>query len=240
MTINRDAGTPLHTQLTELLRGQIEHGELAPGQRLPSERELCDQYGLSRITVRQAMTQLANRGLIHKVVGRGTYVAERSMDERLQPLISFSEDMRRRGKTPSSRVISAQLIEADEELSARLQTMRGVQIIHLNRLRLADGEPMAIQQAWLPYEHCPGLLDHDLEGGSLYQILRNTYQLDLAHGDTHINAALARLDELQLLDLDAPAAVLIVQQTTYLGSGAPIEYSHTIFRADSYTLSITS
>ena len=234
--LDKDSPVPLHVQLRDLLREQILSGTLPPHTQLPSERELCLQYGVSRITVRQALGELSHEGLIYTTVGKGTYVAVPKVQEELQPLSSFTEDVRRRGMTASSRVLQATIVPADDRLAELLRVPRGAEVVRLHRLRLANGLPLAVQLTWLPHHLCPGLLAYDLASSSLFDILRREYHLRLVRAETSIEAALATPEERELLQLPTPAAVLISEQTTYLDTDAVIEFARSVFRGDSYRL----
>jgi GntR family transcriptional regulator len=234
--LDRNSGIPLHAQLAALLRMHIATGVLLPNTRIPSERALCDQYGVSRITVRKALSELAHEDLIFTSVGKGTYVADPTLNEELRPLSSFSDDIRRRGMTPSNRVLEAIIVHADDTLADRLQVPRGAETVKLCRLRLADGLPIAVQITHLPHHLCPGLLQCDLASRSLFDVLRGEFGLVLAQAETVIEAAIANEDEARLLQLQFPAAVLISEQTTYLDTGQVIEHARSIFCADRYKL----
>ena len=234
--LDRDSGIPLHTQLTDLLRDHIVTGVFPPNSRLPSERKLCDQHGVSRITVRKALSELTHEGLVYATVGKGSYVADTTLDEQLQPLSSFSDDIRRRGMTPSSRVLESSIVHANDVQADQLQVPRGGETVRLRRLRLADGLPIAIQTTHLPHHLCPGLLECDLASRSLFGVLRAEFGLVLAQAATVIEAALADEDQARLLNLQFPAAVLISEQTTYLDNGQVIEHVRSVFRADRYKL----
>lgn len=234
--LDKTSGTPLHVQLADLLRKQIHGNQLPPNTRLPSERVLCERYGISRITVRQALGELLHEGLIYTSVGKGTYVTDSQLSEELRPLSSFTEGLRRRGMVASSRLLEATLVCADDFLAARLQVPRDAEVVKLHRLRLAGGLPIAIQLAYLPHHLCPGLLQHDLSACSLFDVLRTGYRLRLARADTEIEAALARPEEADLLQLPTPAAVLISVQTTYLDTDAVVELTRSVFRGDRYRL----
>lgn len=234
--LDKDSPIPLHVQLRDLLRQQILGRQLPPHAQLPSERELCQQYGVSRITVRQALGELTHEGLIYTTVGKGTYAAGPRLLEELQGLSSFTEDARRRGMTASSRVLEAAIVPADDRLAGLLGVPRGAEVVKLRRLRLTNGAPLAIQLTWLPHHLCPGLLAYDLASHSLFDVLRREYRLRLARAETSIEAALAGPEETSLLQLPTPAALLISEQTTYLDSDAIIEFARSVFRGDSYRL----
>jgi GntR family transcriptional regulator len=133
-------------------------------------------------------------------------------------------------------MLESAIVNADDYLADRLSIPRGAEVVKLDRLRLADGLPIAIQQSLLPHHLCQGLLEYDLSDRSLFAVLRMEYGWHLTRADTTIGAALAQPNEARLLDLTLPAAVLISEQTTYLASGAVIELTRSVFRADRYKL----
>ena len=233
--LDKNGSTPLHAQLRDTLRSGIVGGRLSAGSQLPSERELCEAYGVSRVTVRQALSQLLQERLIYRSVGKGTYVAGPRLQEELRPLSSFTEDMQRRGMVASSEVIAAIAVPADERLSTKLAAPRGSQLAYLHRIRLGDGQPICLQHTWVPLRFCPDLLQHDLARESLFAVLRSS-RLKLVRAETEIEAALAGPEEARLLRLASPAAVLISEQTAYLDTGDAVEFTRSIFRADRYVL----
>jgi GntR family transcriptional regulator len=226
---------PLYAQLKEAIIAAIARGELAPGDQIPSQRVLCERHGLSHMTVRRAISELLSEGVLYAIPGKGLYVAELKQDAE-PPLIGFSEDMARRGMAAASRVLAAELVVASTALASALGVAVGAPLAHLRRLRLADGEPMAIQNSYLPHALCPGLLAHDLSGGSLFALLRNQYRLRLSNVTMAAEAALAGAEQAGLLGLRLPAPVLIVEQLTYLDSGQAIEFVRSVYRADRYRL----
>ena len=234
--LDRTSSTPLHIQLTALLRRQIVSNELEPNSQLPSERAMCERYGISRITVRKTMAALQNKGLIYTTVGKGTYVAMQKLKQELRPLSSFTTDLELRALVASSQVLNTEIISANDDLAGKLRLPKGLEVVLIHRLRLASGSPVAIQTTWLPHRRCPDILKHNLSTRSLFDILRTQYGLMLAHADTDITASLARFEESRLLGLVPPAAVLVSDQTTYLDNGEVIEFAHTVFRGDKYTL----
>jgi GntR family transcriptional regulator len=229
---------PLHSQLKANLIGAIERGEHAPGDQIPSQRLLCERYRMSHMTVRRALNELLNEGVIYGIPGKGLYVATRKQDAETGPLIGFSEDMARRGMRASSRVLAAEIVAASTALASALGVALGTQLVHLRRLRLADEQPMALQTNYLPHSLCPGLLGHDLARNSLFALLRNDYGLNLAEGTTAVEAGLATDEQAQLLELQSPAPLLIVEQLTYLDDRRAIEFVRTAYRGDRYRLRV--
>jgi GntR family transcriptional regulator len=225
-----------YLQLKEDLIAEIMRGAYKPHDRLPSQRELGEEYGLSHMTVRRAINELISEGVIYAQQGRGLFVAEPKQEAELGPLYSFTEDMALRGMKASSRVLEARIVSASTMLANTLQVVIGAPLVYLQRLRLADDEPMALQTAYLPQALCPGLLQHDLNDRSLYQLLRGDYHLNLADSQTAVGADLASETEAELLRLRLPAALLVTEQITYLDSGKPIEFVRSVYRGDRYRL----
>jgi GntR family transcriptional regulator len=236
--ISKQTGTPLHVQLSDFLKLQIQNGSLSPNSQLPSERELCERFGISRITVRAALADLAKAGLTYSVSGKGTFVASPRINEELRPLSSFTADMQRRGQNAVSRILDARIVDSGEEQALRLQIPIGTPLFVILRLRLVQGDatPIALQRTWIPVSICPSLLDFDLETRSLYEILRSEFNLRLTKAQTVIAAALATGDEAELLEASPPFAVLISYQTTYSDDGILVEFTKSTFRSDRYTL----
>jgi GntR family transcriptional regulator len=234
--LTKESSIPLHIQMAEELRSQIRRRELLPNSRLPSEREMCDYYGISRITVRKALSTLIQEGLVFSTIGKGTYVSDMSLREELRPLSSFTEDLRRRGMQAGNEVLDLRVVPADDERSVQLHVPRGSELVYLHRLRRADGLPIAVQISYLPHHLCPNLHLVDFTNQSLYEVLRERYGHFLMRSDTVISAALAQGDEIRLLGLKKPAAVLISEQISYLDNNAVIEITRSVFHAERYKL----
>ena len=228
--LDKDSPIPLYIQFKEYLLDRIERGEFEPGQRLPSEREFCDQFGVSRITIRQALSELMRDGLVQSVPGKGTFVA-RKQEGRFHPLASFTQYIRARGQIPSSRILRQAVIRASHRLARELEIPTHAEVVLVERLRLADGEPCVLQTAYLAAELCPNILKHDLEAGSLYQTLRDAYGLVPVRAINSFEARLAEPEEEKYLGLPHPSAVLVMRQTSYLGDGRPVHYTRSIYRA---------
>jgi GntR family transcriptional regulator len=216
------------------LTTEITAGRYRAHQRLPSERELATRFKVSRMTVRQALLELARDGTIYTRVGKGTFVAAPKIDQQLRALTGFSQEVLARGGTPSSRVLEAQVIPATPEVAAALRIRPDAEVIMLSRLRLFDGAPLAIETAYLPFVLFPNLLRHDFAVESLYDVLENKYTLTLTRADQSIEAALAGVRELELLELTPPAAVLKMQRLTLTSDGVPVEYVLSAYRGDRY------
>ncbi|MGQ9493120.1 MAG: GntR family transcriptional regulator [Anaerolineae bacterium] len=232
--LNRQSFEPLYYQVAEILRGAIESGELPVGTRVPSERELMQQYEISRNTARRALDTLAREGLIYFLQGRGTFVAPTKMRQGLARLSGFSEDMIRAGLKPSSRLLKMQLISPSPKVARHLALRPDQQVIHIERLRLADGQPMALNTSYVPYHLCPQLLQEDLGNDSLFRLLEEKYGLYLWRSEQVLRPAVATEYEAELLGVALYTPLLLAEGTTYLKEDIPIEYMTLLYRGDRY------
>jgi GntR family transcriptional regulator len=233
--IYRNSPLPRYYQLKEIMRDRIRSGEWKPGDLIPSERELGEQYGISRMTARQAITDLVNEGLFYREQGKGTFVSQRKITQQLIHLTGFTEDIRARGQRPSTKVLSAEMALADETTAEKLRIPPGALIFRLQRLRLADGEPLAIELSQISFKGCERLLEDDLENNSLYRILETKYCMPLMEADQELEAGLASSEETQLLKISAGSPVLFTRRTTYTERNQPIEYAKAVYCGNKYT-----
>jgi GntR family transcriptional regulator len=215
------------------LRESIANGQLNPGAAL-SERALCDRFGVSRMTARQALRALRDEGLLYSERGRGTFVAEPKFTVQTRQLLGFSEDMKQRGFTPSSRVVSFRRSAATPDIAEQLQLPADEEVFEIVRLRLADKVPMAHETCCLPVRLCPQLKRADVERGSLYNVLEESYRVSIEWADEVLEAAVATRQEAQVLALPARAPVLVVQRTVYSEERTPIEVVRSVYRGDRY------
>jgi GntR family transcriptional regulator len=220
--LDKNSHEPLYRQLAKLLISQIHSGDYKTGHRLPSERELSESYKVSRITARQAIDLLFEDGLIFREQGRGTFVAEPRM-RHLQGLTSFTEDMQARGFVPNSRVLTHEVLEADEELKGSLRIPAGQRILHLVRLRMAEDRPIALQSSYISLASCLGLENEDFKDQSLFALLRSKYYLYPTWTEVDIQAVPASKEEAQLLEIRPNDPLLVVRGKTFTDSFEPIE-----------------
>ncbi|GAB4475267.1 MAG: transcriptional regulator NagR [Anaerolineae bacterium] len=234
--IDRESKLPFYYQLSELLRSQIMSGELAPGDMLPTENELIKRYHLSRATVRQALDLLVQDGLIYRQRGRGTFVARPTIEQTLSRIISFTEDMQQRGLVPQTIVLASELVPAGEEIARMLEIEPGEELAHLKRLRLADGEPMSVENAFLVHRCCPGVLNRDYARTPLRETLEREYGIRLAYARQKIRAVSATRDLADLLGVASGAALLCIERVTLDDKGTPVEFLRIHHRGDRYIL----
>ncbi len=234
MRLRRDSPEPLYVQLKAKLLEEITAGRYHLHQRLPSEREFSERFQVSRMTVRQALLELARDGVIYTRIGKGTFVAEPKIDQPLRAVTSFSQDVQARGSKPASRVLEARVVAATPDIAAALRLLPNDDVILLSRLRLADHTPLAIETAYLPFHLLPKLLRHNFAVESLYSVLEHEYKITLTQAEQHIEAALASPREMDLLKLSHPAAVLHIHRLTLASDGVPVEYVFSTYRGDRY------
>lgn len=223
-------GEARYQEIERWLRGRVLAG--APGDALPSESELAARFTVSRMTARQAVQNLASEGLVQRRRGAGTFVARPPMHRHEGTLLSFTEDMARRGMKASSRLIEAGLKPATAGDTEALRLTDSSFVVLIHRLRRADDVPLAIEKAVLPAE-CAAVLASDLERGSLHEALRRlglTPQL----ARSWITARPATTADAKLLDVSARTALLVERRIVYDVAGVPLEHSETSYVAERY------
>lgn len=234
---------PLWFQIAERLREAIARGEFAQGDALPSEAALNRRFGVSRTTARAALDALENEGLVDRRSGRGSIVLPPRVDQPLNLLASFSEDMKARGRVPGYRTLSVHSVEMSVEVAAVLGGERGSRVVAIDRLLLADGEPIASSMSWLSPDvvstesrPTPATLDRM----SLYQWIEETAGVRIAAGEQYIEGGVAvpPLDE--RLGIDAGDPVLTVRRLSRSADDRPVEFVVMHYRADRYRFRIES
>jgi GntR family transcriptional regulator len=234
MTLPSQQVIPLYSQIKESLLNGILQGEFQSGDQLPSQRELCEHFGASHMTVRRAIEELVTLGYITAIPGKGLFVAASRLAPETNPLISFTEDIERRGMKASSRILDAYKTTASTILAKTLEVHEGTPIIYLRRLRLGDGIPMAIQTCHLVHSLCSNLLDFDLTNDSLYRILQEEFHIHLHDCTAMIETTLASQEVAHLLEIPIPSSVMVTEQITFTDENRPIEFLHAIYRGDRY------
>ncbi|GCE03190.1 GntR family transcriptional regulator [Dictyobacter aurantiacus] len=233
-TIYRKGPLPRYYQLKEIMREKISNRDWLPGQLIPSERELSEQYGMSRMTARQAITELVNEGLFYREQGKGTFVSRHKITQQLLHLTGFTEDIRARGQRPSTRVLSMSMSPADEKTADYLRIKPGQLVFTLQRLRLADDEPLAIEVSHLNFIGCEKLLEEDLEQHSLYQLLETKYGMLLLEAEQELEAGLISSKEAEKLKVPIGSPALYTRRTAYIERNQPIEYARSIYCGHKY------
>ena len=235
-TINRLSKLPLHQQLYDILRGKVLAREWAAGEMIPPESELTEKYEVSRIVVRQVLHRLVNEGLIYRQQGRGTFVSKYTLEQGLTRILSFTEDMTQRGLTPKTKVLFADLTPAPHEIADRLRIPDGTNLARIDRLRLADDEPMSIEESHLVHDQCPGILDEDLEAVSLKATLSRKFDLRFDRATQIIRAVLSSRTHARLLGISSRSPLLFVERISYSQHNTPSEFLRVYYRGDRYAL----
>ncbi|HZD11823.1 MAG TPA: GntR family transcriptional regulator [Candidatus Binatia bacterium] len=232
-SIDRNSAEPLYRQIRHLLLQAIKHEQLRPHQQAPSERELSELTGVSRMTVRQALQQLINDGWLYTVPGKGTFVAiDRKIDQNLQRLTGFTEEVQSQGFTPSSRVVSIQVVPAGDREAAVFDIVPGGALIRICRQRLANGVPIGLENAHLVQDAFPGLDRLELDSQSLYKVLQTRYGVYPTWAVQVIEANCADEETARLLNIKPREPVLSMERITYGRDDLPIEYVLSSYRAD--------
>lgn len=234
--INRQSKMPLYQQIYDVLRGKILRGNWAIGELVPTELELMEEFQVSRATIRQVMELLVSEGLIFRQQGRGSFVAEPTLEQALTRIISFTEDMRRRGLAPETRILSKEIIPAGKDIAKALNIQPGDEVAYLKRLRIANNEPMCIEESYLIQKMCPGIFDFDFSVQPLRETLENKYGIRITRALQKIHSVVASQETGRLLHINHPAALLFIERTSYNEWDLPVEFLHLYFRGDRYSL----
>jgi GntR family transcriptional regulator len=232
--VQKDSSVPIYSQVERIVMDMIDSGRLSAGQRAPSEREIAETLGISRMTARAAMSNLVADGYLYSVPGKGTFVSNPKMRQELLELTSFTEDMRNRGLKPGSRLLDIGVThQASEKIYRTLELPVGEDLIRIHRLRTADEEPMCLETSYLPRSYVPWLLEEDFESRSLYLALES-HGIELVRAEEHLEATLVRDTESELLTVPIGSPALLIERTTYTEGDRPIEYVKSLYRGDRY------
>ncbi len=223
----------MYVQIEEYLRERIKSCEFSVGNAIPSERKLTDSLGVSRMTVRQAITNLVTEGLLHRERGRGTYVTSPKVEQTLNGLTSFTEDMKDRKMIPSNRLVSFERVVPTADIVEGLQLKKDDEVFIVERIRYADDKPMAIERSYIPVVLAPDLNEIAL-CGSFYKFIEDKKELKISHATQSMEAVLVNKWDAKLLGLTDPSPVLIIERKSYLTNGLPFEIVRSTYRADRY------
>jgi DNA-binding GntR family transcriptional regulator len=239
MTINRDSPVPLHHQVRNYLLGCIERGELQPGQKLLQEREYAARFGISLAPVRQAILDLVKEGYLYRVPGRGTFVREQKVEEKISILSSFTESMRAKGLHAVLRVVELRVVKAPAIVGPIPET-QDQQFVFLQRVALVEGKAIALLSSYLPSRLVPGLESLDLNSQSLYKILEERYGIVLARAESSIEVVRCRGTQSTVLGVPQGTPMLQVEGKTYDVTDQFVEFAQVLYRADRFRFTIES
>ncbi len=234
LRLSKQNKIPLYYQLKGIISEQIDSGQWQPGAQVPSERELCEQFKISRITVRQALTELTVEGRLIREHGRGTFVAPPRIQQTLTRLTGFSKDMRGRGQRPGARVLKLAMVPAPPAVARTLRLSPDDPAVILRRLRLANDEPLAVETAYLPDWRCHALVSETLADQSLYQLLAERFNIVPRRAEQQFKAVACPAAEARLLGVRRSSPVMQIYRTTYDCDDAPFEWVESYYRGDKY------
>lgn len=235
MQIDKKSPVPVYFQLKNAILDKIKNGEYAPGNLIPSERELGEMLNISRMTVRQALNQLVSDGFLYREKGKGTFVAKGKIEQK--NIMSFSETVRRNGLTPSTQILEFSRKAVTADIAAILDISEGELIYHVRRLRLADDKPIAIEEVFIPEKYCRGLERFDLKD-SLYKLLREEYSYTFTYIDSITEAATPSKEEKGLLKIQPSTPVLRVSGTTHIENDIKLFHFRDSYRSDEYSYNV--
>lgn len=231
--IRNDGRVSLYVQLYDILKEKILRGEYKAGEQIPPDRELCETYDVSRITVLKAIDNLVQEQLLYRIQGKGTFVTPSKLRRNLPKLYSFSEDMRELGLVPGSHVLEQCVEEANEKVRTVLQLPEeNIRVTKLVRVRLANDEPILLENTYIPVYLCPDLAEYDFEKGSLYNVLDEQYHLILENAEEHYETVPMTPREAELLQCQEYTCAFSIERITFLDTGVPVEFTRAIGRGD--------
>jgi GntR family transcriptional regulator len=232
---NRRRPEPLWHQAEQAIRSMIASGEWAPGAQIPNEERLCAMLGVSRITVRHALRNLEESGLLSREHGRGTFVRSATVVAGVRGLTSFTQEMANLGLAVGSRLLDIRVVPAGPEVAAALEIDESAPVVRLNRLRLGNGRPIGIQTAHLPESRVPDFMAAASGIQSLYEVLKTRYGIAPVEAREVYRIGTVREDEAGLIELPAGSPAFVVERITFDASG-PFEFTLSTMRGDRYEI----
>lgn len=225
---------PLYSQIRELLRERILDGTHTPLSRMPSEYEMCELFGVSRITVRQALNDLQKEGLIFKIHGKGTFVAKPKVYQNISSLQGLAESLAHQGYEVINQVRSIEFKAATPEIAARLALEPGAVIAEIQRVRLINREPVSLEITYVAEKIGRQLEKTDLITRDIFLILENDLNIALGHANLAIDAILAGRDLAQALRTEENTPVMRIERLTHTDKGAPLDFEYLYYRGDAF------
>lgn len=233
LNIDKKYGIPYYFQLKKYIVEEIESSRWKPGEQILSEIKICELLDISRTVVRQTFQELVNEGYLVKKKAKGTFISEPKINENLvQSLMGFYEDMTARGYKVKNDILFQKKIPADKKIAKHLDIEMDEDVVVIRRLRRLNNEPIVLDKTHVPYKLCPGLLNEDLSGQSLYSYIEGKYNLKINKGIRYIESVVANEEEAKLLNVKKGAPLLYIESIGYLDDGTPLEYYNALHRGD--------
>lgn len=229
---------PLYHQLHEIVRSRIEAGQWSPGHRIPTETELCQEFDVSRATVRQAMQSLVRDGLIRRRRGKGSFAARPKISHDLLTFSSFSAYAKRQlGRELSDRLLSVFVMPAAKVLARSLEIGEGDPVVEIRKVKLAEGQPVFLATLYVPEGLCPGLEKENLAAGSVIELLQEKYRFRITRVKGSFGAVLVGEEEAKLLEVEKGSPAILYHRVRFVADGRPLMASDHLLRSDSFQLS---
>lgn len=225
---------PLYIQIAESLLDQIMSGELAPDERLPSERELSKSLNVSRMTIRAALRELGNKGLLARRPGDGTYISKPKIERQAGKLVPFTESMRNRGYQTGAKIIALEQRLAELSVARQLNIGVSTPIFYIQRLRLINREPVMLEKFSVPVNRFPDLDSHDLETHSFYKIAESEYGINIQQAQQSLEAVSATEFEAELLAVEPGAPLMLERRLAFDPENRAVEYGQDLYRGDRF------
>ncbi|MBE3581670.1 MAG: GntR family transcriptional regulator [Thermoanaerobacteraceae bacterium] len=234
--IDKSSFVPPYYQLAQILERQIKSGQYRPGDALPSEAELSEKYGLSRMTVRRSLNELARAGLIRTERGKGTFVSRPELDRAVFVMDVFPKDMASRGMASSVRLLEARLVPAPDKAARKLQLPVGTKVLYIRRSLLADGEPMAYDRKYLRYDRGRPILENELQYQALPEMVEKHAEALPVNSRLVLQVTLLNEEEARALRTSPGSPAFLLEQILVAGDGRPVGWGWCIYRGDRYEL----
>ncbi len=235
VSVDKDSAVPLYFQVENLIKKSIEKGALKNGEKIPSEAELCKMFDVSRNTIRKAISDLIEEGVLYIEHGKGTFVSQKMFNHPSERLFGFTEEMKRKSARPSSKILEKTVLKPPECVQEALKTDT---VYRLKRLRFTGEKPIAIEDAYLPFDKFPNLFENFTDKSSLYETLKRKFGLVPYYATETIEAALPTKEEAELLQISKSQPIFRIERRTFIKSGELIEFVHAVYRADIYRITL--
>ncbi|WP_143809057.1 GntR family transcriptional regulator [Paraburkholderia susongensis] len=232
MATDRPSSLPLYAQVEEALAARIVDGTYPPGSQLPNEASLLANFNISRTTLQKTVQNLIARGLIEIRRGKGTFVTQPRLSQPLTELSGFVEDMRAHGRKASARLVAKRLEKASETVAARLALKPGTQVVHIQRVRIANGVPLSFDETWLPRDIGEKIIENDLEAEPIFALLEEKYGLPLIEAEYRLEAAAASKAVARALEVAVQSPIFLIERTSYAEGNRAVDYEKLYYRGD--------
>ncbi|MDK2986264.1 MAG: GntR family transcriptional regulator [Clostridia bacterium] len=236
LKIDKDSVIPIYYQIAKLFEDYILEGKLKPGESLPPENEIAETFEISRMTVRRAISELINAGLVYAQKGKGTFVAEPKLNKVTFELGDFHEEITKKGMKPGSKLLEVKIVKSDKILSQKLEIPLGTNCLYFSMVLSADGEPLVFEKKYIKYAKQKPILETELKDPSLSN-------LAVIHGDHFpttskrvLHASIVTEEEASVLEVEQNTPVFVVEQTIYDYDKKPVGWGKSVYRGDKYKL----